>query len=98
MRHIEEQKAQLKNKLFQMRLYEVALVAPLGGALYFLTFGWRHAAELDGGAPIVLLGSGGLILVAAFFHWLNWRCPVCRKHLGNVLNPKYCSKCRAVFP
>ena len=98
MRHIEKQKAQLKNKLFQMRLYEIALIAPLGAALYLLTVGRRYAADLDGRPLIVMLGSGGLILVAALFHWLNWRCPVCRKHLGNVLNPKHCSKCGAVFP
>ena len=98
MRHIEEQQAELKNKLFQMRLYEFALIAPLGGALYLMTVGWHYATEIDGGPQIVILGSVGLILIAVLFHWLNWRCPVCTKPLGNALNPKHCPRCGAVFP
>jgi hypothetical protein len=93
MRYTEEQRDQFKNRFFQKRLYQFALIIPVGGALYMLSFGGRYAAELGMEPLMVALGTGGLILAAALFHWLNWRCPACGKHLGNVLNPARCSKC-----
>jgi hypothetical protein len=81
-----------------MHLYEVALIAPLGGAIYLLTFGVRFAGEVDIGPLVVVLGSVGLFLVAGLFHWINWRCPLCKKHLGQVWNPKKCPKCGAAYP
>ena len=93
MRYTEKQREQLKNKFFQRRLYLFAMIAPLGGALYMLIFGIRGAAVFDVDPMMMLAGSGGLILVAAVFHWLNWRCPACAQHLGNVLNPRKCPNC-----
>ncbi len=97
MRYTEKQREQFKNKFFQRRLYLFALIAPLGGALYMLIFGIRGAAEFDVDPMMMLAGSGGLILAAAVFHWLNWRCPACGKPLGKNLKLKKCPKCGVVL-
>ncbi len=93
MRYTEKQRARFEAKFFQRRLYQFALIIPLGGAAFMLSFGERYAAQLNMEPQMMALGTGGLILGAAVFHWLNWRCPACGKHLGNVLNPSKCSKC-----
>lgn len=97
MRYTEKQRDQFKNKFFQKRLYLFALIAPLGGALYMLGFGIRNAELFNVDPQMMALGSGGLMLAAAVFHWLNWRCPACGKPFGNNLKLKKCPKCGVVL-
>ncbi len=93
MRYTEKQREQFKNKFFQKRLYMFALIAPLGGAVYMLIFGTRNAELFHVDPQLMALGTGGLILAGAAFHWLNWRCPACGAPFGKDLNPKKCAKC-----
>jgi rubrerythrin len=69
----------------------MALLVPLGGAVLILARG-EDALSLEPG--MTALGTAGLLLAAAGFYWLNWRCPACKKYLGKELNPSHCPNCR----
>ncbi len=91
MKYTEKQKAEFKVKFTQKRRYQVALSVPLVGAVFLLGFSMRHVADLD--LQTLVLGTAGLVLAAAAFSWLNWRCPACTKYLGKGLSPNHCPKC-----
>ena len=95
MQYSEKQKAEFKAKFIQTRRYQIALFVPVGGAAFLLVFSQRFVAQL--GLQPILLGTVFLVLVAAGFSWLNWRCPACRKHLGKGLSPNRCPNCGAVL-
>jgi hypothetical protein len=81
----------LKARFRQTRLYQAAVLAPVGGAAFLLGNARRYAVDL-GLAPI-LLGAAFLLVVAVAFSWLNWRCPACREQLGLRWNPHHCPGC-----
>jgi len=91
MRYTEKQRAEFRARFRQTQRYQVALIVPVGGAVLVLVLGERFAADL--GVLAVVLGIAFLLLVAAGFSWLNWRCPACRKHLGTSLMPDECPGC-----
>ncbi len=91
MGYTEDQKAEFKAKFTQTRRYQMALFVPVGGAVLLLVLSERYAADL--GLQPIVLGTAFLVLVAAGFAWLNWRCPACRKYLGKSLSPNHCPKC-----
>ncbi len=91
MKYTEKQKAEFKVMFMQKRRYQVALLVPLGGAVFRRACCMRHVAELD--LRTGVLGTAGLVLAAAAFSWLNWRCPACAKYLGIGLSPNHCPKC-----
>ncbi len=93
MRYTEKQKARFKSKFIQKKQYQVALAVPVGGAVVMLIFGVRFAAVLSVPPEMIALGTVGLLLAAAGFYWLNWRCPACEKYLGKGLNPSHCPSC-----
>ena len=93
MEYTEKQKAEFKAKFAQKRQYQVALAVPVGGAVLLLVLSERYAADL----LTMALGTAGLLLAAAGFSWLNWRCPACGKYLGKNLNPDHCPKCRVAL-
>jgi len=52
-----------------------------GRVLGLSPFAW-----MEGG--IVLIGIVGTVI------WYRlWRCPECRRYLGNVFNPRFCHRC-----
>ncbi len=91
MGYTEKQKAEFKVKFIQKQRYQVASLVPLASAVYLLFFGMRHVPDLD--QQTLVLGTVGLVLAAAAFSWLNWRCPACTKYLGKGLSPNHCPKC-----
>ena len=91
MAYTQKQKARFKAKFIQTRRYQIALAVPVGGALLLLVLSERYAADL--GLLPMLAGTAFLILVAAGFSWINWRCPACGKGLGKSLSPDQCPKC-----
>ena len=91
MLYTQKQRAEFKAKFIQTRRYQMALSVPLGGAVLLLLLSQRYAADV--GLQQMLLGIAFLVLVAAGFSWLNWRCPACGKYLGNRLSPDHCPKC-----
>jgi len=91
MRYTEKQKAEFKVRFIEKRRYQVALLVPLAGAVFLIGFSMRHVADLD--LQTLALGTAGLVLAAAAFSWLNWRCPACAKYLGKSLSPHHCPKC-----
>ncbi len=97
MRYTEKQRARFKSRFRQKRQYEVALLVPLGGAVVMLAIGERHAEALSLQPLMMALGTAGLVLAAAGFHWLNWRCPACEKFLGRDLNPSHCPGCEVAL-
>ncbi len=94
-KYTEKQKAEFKARFTQTRRYQIALSVPLGGAVILLVLGERYVADL--GLQAMLLGAGFLVLVAAGFSWLNWRCPACGKYLGRGLSPTQCPECGVAF-
>ena len=94
MRYSEKQKAQFKSKFIQKKQYQMALLVPVGGAVFMLLRAERYASELSLQPQVMALGTAALLLAAAAFYWLNWRCPACKKYLGTGLNPSHCPKCR----
>jgi rubrerythrin len=91
VKYTERQKAGFKAKFIQTRRYQMALFVPVGGAVFLLLRSDLYAEDL--GFETMVLGAAFLLLVAAGFSWLNWRCPACRKFLGRGLSPKQCPKC-----
>ena len=91
MRYTEKQKTEFKARFRQTQRYQVALIVPVGGAVAVLVFGERYAAHL--GLQSLLLGATFLLVVAAGFSWLSWRCPACREFLGWSLRPTQCPAC-----
>ncbi len=91
MKYTEKQKAEFKVKFIQKRRYQVALFVPLVGTVFLLAFSMRHVPDPD--LQTLVLGTAGLVLAAAAFSWLNWRCPACAKYLGIGLSPNHCPKC-----
>lgn len=87
--------AALKARFRQTKQYQVAVVVPVGGAIFLLARARRYSVDL-GYAPI-LLGAAFLLVVAVVFSWVNWRCPACRKHLGLRWNPPHCLGCGFVL-
>jgi hypothetical protein len=55
---------------------------------------WSEPYLADLGLRTITLGAAALLLAAAGFSWLNWRCPACKKHLGLGLFPSHCPECR----
>ncbi len=93
MQYTAKQKAEFKTKFFQKRLYQIASTVPVVGAVVLLLLGDRYLADLDFPIQTIVLGTAGLVLAAAAFSWLNWRCPACAKYLGFSLSPDCCPKC-----
>ena len=91
MAYTEKQKARIKARFRQTMRYQVALLVPLGGAVILLAGADRYSVDI--GLQPILLAAALLVLVAAGFSWLNWRCPACRKHLGRSLRPSRCPSC-----
>ncbi len=91
MKYTEKQKAEFKAKFTQTRRYQMALFVPVGGAVLLLVLSERYVADL--GLQTMALGIAALVLAAAGFSWLNWRCPACGKYLGKGLSPNHCPKC-----
>jgi len=91
MRYTEKQKAEFKARFIQTRRYQMALVVPVAGPVLLLVLSERAVADL--GLQPMLLGIALLLLVAAGFSWLNWRCPACRRYLGRRLSPSHCPRC-----
>jgi len=59
------------------------LAADKGGGR---VLGWSPFAWMYGW--IVLVGIVGTVI------WYTlWRCPECRRYLGNVFNPQFCHRC-----
>ncbi|MEB2345793.1 MAG: hypothetical protein OZ948_13760 [Deltaproteobacteria bacterium] len=83
--------AALRARFRQTRQYQVAAVAPAGGALFLLVKAPRYSVDL--GLLPILLGAAFLLGVAVVFSWVNWRCPACRRHLGPRWNPHHCMAC-----
>jgi len=94
-RHTERQKAEFKAKFTQTRRYQIAAFVPVIGGLFLLFRSELYVADL--GLMPVLLGTAFLLLVAAGFSWLNWRCPACRTFLGRDLSPSQCPKCKVAL-
>jgi hypothetical protein len=42
-----------------------------------------------------IIFTGQMIVIAAFiiFSFMNWRCPSCRKYLGNDIGRQVCKRC-----
>ncbi len=91
MGYTEKQKAEFKAKFAQKRQYQMALSVPLAGAVLLLVLSGRYAPDI--GLLPIALGIAFLLLVAAGFSWLNWRCPACESYLGRGLSPNHCPKC-----
>jgi rubrerythrin len=89
--YTEKKKAEFKAKFTETRRRQMALVVPVGGAVLLLVLGGRYAADI--GLQPIALSAAFLVLVAAGFSWLNWRCPACGKYLGRGLSPNQCPKC-----
>lgn len=41
----------------------------------------------------VLFSIWGVTIGGLIAHYINWRCPACKKHLGGTMNPQSCRKC-----
>ncbi len=93
-KYTEKQKAEFKARFTQTRRYQIALSVPVGGAVLLLVLGVRYVADFGlQQLQTMALGAAGLVLAAAGFSWLNWRCPACEKYLGKGLSPSHCPKC-----
>jgi O-antigen/teichoic acid export membrane protein len=91
MAHTKKREDRIKARFRQTMRYQVALIVPLGGAVILLAGADRYSVDV--GLQAILLAAALLVLVAAGFSWLNWRCPACRKHLGRSLRPSRCPRC-----
>ena len=71
------------------------------GPLLLVIFGSLWLEEHPQHAPSWLRGPGlggvmvAVVICAIVFSFQNWRCPVCHRYLGKVINPKFCSGCGA---
>ncbi len=90
-RYTGRQEARFKASYARKKQFQVALVVPVGGALFLLASSRYYVADL--GLQTMALGTVGLLLAAAGFSWFNWRCPACKRYLGNNLSPRHCPKC-----
>lgn len=91
----DDRQAALKARFRQTKLYQAAVLVPLGGAAFLFANAHRYSVDL-GLAP-VLLGAVFLLGVAVAFSWINWRCPACRAQLGFRWNPHHCPGCGLVL-
>lgn len=91
VKYTEKQKLEFKKRFRQTWRYQMALSVPLAGVLLLIFSGKRYVAAF--GLQQVALSVAFLLLVAAGFSWLNWRCPGCRASLGKGLNPAQCPAC-----
>jgi hypothetical protein len=63
--------------------------------LLFLVLLHKHP-DLIGEFSKDTIFAAQIVLIAAFigFSALNWRCPSCKKYLGNDINRRICKHCR----
>ncbi|MFH1671972.1 MAG: hypothetical protein ABIF87_00870 [Pseudomonadota bacterium] len=63
--------------------------------LLFLVLLHKHP-DLIGEFSKNTIFAAQIVLIAAFigFSALNWRCPSCKKYLGNDINKRICKNCR----
>ena len=94
MRYTAAQKARFKTRFIEKRRYQIAAFVPVVGGVALLILSQRHVPDLAQEAGTMILGTAGLLLAAAVFSWLNWRCPACKKFLGRGLSPSQCPRCR----
>ena len=76
----------------------------LGGGAWFLVLVLAVLVlgieiEIDGRITTEgYLTIGGVVLLmvpVVVITLINWRCPACKKYLGNSINPKTCPHCKA---
>lgn len=87
---------------FQRRRAGQSVVIPIGAVAVVLMLAATFETSQkfltqELAIPDYAIYGGGLLVILglAAFSLVNWRCPVCRKHLGGSLNPKNCPKCGA---
>lgn len=95
MKRSQKRQAELEARFRQTRRYQAALIVPIGGSLVILGAARRLTSDL--GLLPIFLSAASLIALAAFFSWLNWRCPACRTSLGVALDPRRCPNCGATL-
>lgn len=91
MTYTEKQKAAIKARFNQIRLYQGALIVPLGGAALLIFNSKLFIREI--GMQSFVFGIALLVVSAIGFSWFNWRCPACRKPLGGSFSPEQCPSC-----
>ena len=69
----------------------------IGVALFLVVFlaVLHNRPTVPGAFSRNTLFGAQVIIIAAFigFSSLNWRCPSCKKYLGNDMNRRVCRKC-----
>lgn len=76
------------------RLGVTLIAAALGGISAFVLLSHEFVSSqwLVSG-----LGGGALVLATGALSWWTWRCPQCRRSLGEKLSVKQCAHCGALF-
>lgn len=95
MKRSPKRQAEIEARFRQTRRYQAAVVVPLAGAVVIIGAA-QHLVPDIGLLPVVA-SAVFLLLFAAGFSWLNWRCPACRTSLGTALNPERCPNCGATL-
>jgi len=84
---------QLKRRLGRLSLWL--------GAAATVVVGWGFWAmgttggQASGLSPLILMSVGLLLIgmIGTVIWYGLWRCPECRRYLGNILNPRFCHRC-----
>ena len=86
---------QITREYWQRRGRQISAVAVAIVLVLFLALVYKRP-DLFGEYSRNTLIAAQLVLITAFigFTAFNWRCPSCKKYLGNDINKRVCRRCR----
>ena len=92
MAHRGEDKAAFKRQFAVRRKRQLILAALLLVPFAMIVIGFERLAY-SGHILIVMPAFFVFAVGASIFSLWSWRCPACKRYLGQHTNPRFCSKC-----
>lgn len=98
MQHTERGKLSIRTEFAARKRNQIIVSIPLIAMIILLVLFLLSGTNPNNailGMPATVWGPAFVILFTGGigFSLVNWRCPACKKYLGKVINPKFCSKC-----
>jgi hypothetical protein len=95
----QEQK-QILAAFQRRRTLELLISIPILAGVFILVLLFRNPSyQIAGfGGLELAIAAGAVLAVGLALHFINWRCPVCRRPLRRgIAGSPFCRRCGAVF-